>query len=184
MGSPNPRSFSRGKRGIAGSLIFIQFDRDAVLDSLKDLKFQGDIDELRPEFIDGSTLEFELQAQSGSQRTASSPVGGPGVTAAEAPSLSQQETALTSINSDQIVMSPFYADQVPPFDVTLAAANEYGDLAAAGIIGVEFLNEGWGISVDDLVSEKQYTYLARDVAWWRWMPNTANAAQLGAPGSA
>jgi hypothetical protein len=30
MGSPNPRSFSRGKRGIAGSLIFTVFDRPAL----------------------------------------------------------------------------------------------------------------------------------------------------------
>src|SRR4051812_49290018 len=30
MGSPNPRSFSRGKRGIAGSLIFMTFDRPAL----------------------------------------------------------------------------------------------------------------------------------------------------------
>ena len=30
MGNPNPRSFSRGKRGIAGSLTFTVFDRDAL----------------------------------------------------------------------------------------------------------------------------------------------------------
>lgn len=30
MGSPNPRSFSRGKRGIAGSMIFMTFDRPAL----------------------------------------------------------------------------------------------------------------------------------------------------------
>lgn len=31
MGSPDPRSFSRNKRGIAGSLIWINFDRHALL---------------------------------------------------------------------------------------------------------------------------------------------------------
>lgn len=30
MGSPNPRSFSRGKRGIAGSMVFTVFDRSAL----------------------------------------------------------------------------------------------------------------------------------------------------------
>ncbi|MDK2600707.1 hypothetical protein QO179_24745 [Bacillus stercoris] len=30
MGDPNPKSFSRGKRGIAGSLVFTVFDRDAL----------------------------------------------------------------------------------------------------------------------------------------------------------
>ena len=35
MGSPNPRSFSRGKRGIAGSLIFTVFDRPALYTMLE-----------------------------------------------------------------------------------------------------------------------------------------------------
>jgi hypothetical protein len=168
MGSPNPRSFSRGKRGIAGSLIFIQFDRDALLEQLQELKFQGDIDEIRAEFTDGDiSSAWQLQAV-GSDVTAASPIGVP-IDASS--SLVQQESELTSIDSDQMVLSPFYADQIPPFDITLAAANEYGDLAVMGIFGVEFLNEGWGISIDDLVSEKQYTYLCRDLSWWRWVSN-------------
>ena len=31
MGSAEPRSFSRGKRAIAGNLVFISFNRDALL---------------------------------------------------------------------------------------------------------------------------------------------------------
>lgn len=168
MGSPNPRSFSRGKRGIAGSLIFIQFDRDALLVELRDLKFQGDIDEIRPEFVDTSdNMTWELRAAQGNA-TAASPIGLP-IDASSG--LTQQESELTSVESDQAVLQPFYADQIPPFDITLAAANEYGDLAVMGIFGVEFLNEGWGISIDDLVSEKQYTYLCRNISWWKWIQN-------------
>lgn len=180
MGDPNPRSFSRGKRGIAGSCIFIQFDRDAILHALRDLSFQGDIDELRPDWAGGDSAEsmqWQLRASTGSSRLASTPLGGgPDVS----PSLTQQESDLTTVDSDQQIMSPFYADQIPPFDITLAAANEYGDLAVMGIFGVEFLNEGWGISIDDLVSEKQYTYLARLVSWWRWLSNP-NARDVGRP---
>lgn len=36
MGSADPRSFSRGKRGIAGTLVFVVFDRDALIAELKD----------------------------------------------------------------------------------------------------------------------------------------------------
>lgn len=173
MGSPNPRSFSRGKRGIAGSLIFIQFDRDALLHALSDLKFQGDVEEVRAEFAEGGgNLQWELR--SSGDVDASTPLGG-GIAAS--PSIVQQESELTSVESDQVVLSPFYADQIPPFDVTLAAANEYGDIAVMGIFGVEFLNEGWGISIDDLVSEKQYTYLCRNISWWRWVQNP-NLSQL------
>jgi len=166
MGSPNPRSFSRGKRGIAGSLIMIQFDRDALLHALKDLKFQGDVDEMRPEHLGGTSLEWELRSASGTNPA--TPLGG-GVFSA--PSLTQQESELTSIESDQLIMEPWYADQIPPFDITLAASNEYGDIGTMRIFGVELLNEGWGVSIDDLVSEKQYTYLARDVAFWTWQQN-------------
>ncbi len=176
MGSANPRSFSRGKRGIAGSLIFIQFDRDAVLTALNQLKFQGDKDEIRPgpTGSDAATsLEWELRSTSGV--TAATPIGA-GIDAS--PSIRQQESDLTSVDSDQEVLSAYYADQIPPFDITLGAANEYGDLAVMGIFGVEFLNEGWGISIDDLVSEKQYTYLARNISWWRWISNP-NLSQLG-----
>ncbi len=177
MGSPNPRSFSRGKRGIAGSLIFIQFDRDAVLHALSDLKFQGDKDEIRVGDTSSSSdnsLEWSLRATT-SGVSAATPLGA-GID--ESPSVRQQESDLTTVDSDQEVLSAYYADQIPPFDITLAAANEYGDLAVMGIFGVEFLNEGWGISIDDLVSEKQYTYLSRNISWWRWISNP-NLAALG-----
>jgi hypothetical protein len=163
MGSANPRSFSRGKRGMAGSCIVIQFDRDAILDTLKDLVFQGDIDELRPSATEGNSLEWQLRFSDG--RTPTPPAGG-GV--GPSPTLTQQESELTTVDSDQIVMEPFYADQILPFDITLAAANEYGDIAKMAILGAEFMNEGFGVSIDDLVSEKQYTYLCQGVVWWKW----------------
>ena len=176
MGDPNPRSFSRGKRGIAGTLIFIQFNRDAVLWAMQDSMAQLDIDEIMvaPDVgPSASSLEWELRALN-SPVTPATPLGAS--PAGDSPD-TQQESPLTGVASDQIPHAPFYADQIPPFDITLAAANEYGDLATMAVFGVEFLNEGWGISIDDLVSEKQYTYLARQVAWWRWIENP-NLAQL------
>lgn len=35
LGSPDARSFSRGKRGIAGSLVFAVFDQDSLIDAMK-----------------------------------------------------------------------------------------------------------------------------------------------------
>ena len=45
MGKADPRAFSRGKRAIAGSLIFIVFDRHALLDRFKNSMFSADKDE-------------------------------------------------------------------------------------------------------------------------------------------
>lgn len=56
--------------------------------------------------------------------------------------------------------SAFYADQVMPFDITLVAQNEYGHASAAGVVGVEIINEGGGISMDDITNEQQMTYIA------------------------
>src|SRR3990170_6868152 len=55
MGSADPRSFSRGKRGIAGTLIFLVFDRHALLGTFgafakpeNQIKFMSDKDDAQP----------------------------------------------------------------------------------------------------------------------------------------
>jgi hypothetical protein len=40
--------------------------------------------------------------------------------------------------------------QIPPFSVVLTALNEYGHMARMEIRGLEVLNSGSGISVDDI----------------------------------
>lgn len=58
---------------------------------------------------------------------------------------------------------PWYSDQILPFDITLAGTNENGCATAMKIFGVEILNEGSGISIDDAVTEMQATFVARSV---------------------
>ena len=48
-------------------------------------------------------------------------------------------------------------------DITITFANEYGQMAVQRIFGVEILNAGAGLSVDDIVSESQMTFVARSV---------------------
>ena len=43
--------------------------------------------------------------------------------------------------------------QILPFDITITAQNEYGHMAIQRIYGVEILNAGAGLSVDDIVNE-------------------------------
>ena len=52
MGSANPRAFSRNKRGIAGSLVWINFDRPALLALINDQggTFVANTDEIRPQY--------------------------------------------------------------------------------------------------------------------------------------
>jgi len=162
MGQADPRAYSRGKRGIAGTLIFVVFDRGPLLSYLGGLssdgglKFLSDRDDIRPAFVDPNAMTSNLTSSSG--RTA-------------ADTVQNQESNLTSVGSDQELATAWYTDQLPPFDITLAAANEYGALAVMKIMGVELLNEGYGVSIDDIVSENQHTYVARAVVPWTPVPS-------------
>ena len=158
------------KRGIAGTLIFIMFDQHAILSQLgalakeKSLKFQADKSEIKP-----------VGRAGGKDITSSLTLAGSSSTAFAADTNINQQVnqalQLTSVGSDQEIALPWYADQIPPFDITLAAANEYGALAAMSIIGAELLNEGYGVSIDDMVSEMQHTYVARAIDPWQGIPN-------------
>jgi hypothetical protein len=54
-----------------------------------------------------------------------------------------------------------YADQLPPFDITLTMVDSQGAGAYMVIGGVEILNEGGGFTVDDMTNQTVYTYVAR-----------------------
>lgn len=161
MGSADPRSYSRGKRGIAGSMIFILFDRHGLLETFKDSKFWSDIDDIRP--------------------VPPGQVNTPSLTNSILPNpqpVEMAESDITSVLSDQEPASPWYVDQIPPFDVVLAANNEYGAAAKMIIFGVEILNEGSGFSIDDINVEQQMTYAARMIFPWTWVLNPLRA-QIG-----
>lgn len=131
MGNANPRSFSRGKRGIAGSLVFTVFDRD----SLHELKQQT----------------IYRHSLSGDTTTPVHEAGGD----ADAGSIRDDWAQ----GNEKIK----YSDEIPPFDITISFLNEYGQSATMSIKGVEILNEGMGMSIDDITTEKACTFIAREI---------------------
>jgi hypothetical protein len=148
LGDPNPRAFSRGKRGIAGSMIFIMFDTHALLDAFADAgrselaRFVTDINEINPGQFEAAGLrDFDV-----------SPIETDG-----------PDTYWNAYGTTDA----FYVDQIPPFDVTILAANELAGGAVMRIWSAEIMNEGYGISVDDMVSEMQCTYVCRMITRWR-----------------
>ena len=148
MGKADPRSFARGKRGIAGSLIFIVFDRHAVLERFKNARFSADKDEF------GVRNQVSVESAFGLSNNVFT---------------RDNEGSGSSFN--QSMQAPWYSDQVPPFDIVLAAANEYGAQAIMRIFGVELMNENSGVSIDDIVTEQQYTYLAKWITPWMVEPS-------------
>ena len=135
MGSADPRSFSRGKRGIAGSMVFILFDRHALNKIIQSSLYVAKTDE-----------NIVRQADFG---------------------LAPVPVDQVDPNATAFLSTPQYADQIPPFDITLSGANELGQIMSMSIQGAEILNEGSGISIDDIVNEMAFTYVARRVIPWK-----------------
>lgn len=150
LGSSEPRSFSRGKRGIAGNLVFIVFNRDSLLSSLGDrkiTKYKGNdtvtlIDEFDTRFL--SMDKWDDYMTNAALDTSGKP--------------DEYTNALVNDKA-----TPVYADELLPFDITISCANEYGQRAVTVVYGVEILNEGVGFSIDSPTSERAYTFVARAV---------------------
>ena len=114
MGSAEPRSFSRGKRGIAGNLVFVTFNRDALLEELSDgpqiQKYQAN--EYSRTNGDSGAMQFtsieEWDAHMSSLASGSSSSNG---TTGKTPS--------DLVNK----YKPRYADEILPFDITITFAN-------------------------------------------------------------
>ena len=149
MGSVDPLSFSRGKRGIAGTIITLMLDQHILFHSpFANLQFIADNNEIYPDISslnDASATNNELGT-----------FGDPTFTAG-------------SLGDNYTASQAWYVDQLPPFDVVIVAANEYGQAAQMRIYGVEILNEGTGFSIDDMVIENQMTYVCRTIMPWQKM---------------
>lgn len=55
------------------------------------------------------------------------------------------------------------ADMLPPFDIVLSFFNEYGQAGKMKIFGVTIIDEGQTVSIDDLIIEQTYTFMARGI---------------------
>lgn len=56
----------------------------------------------------------------------------------------------------------FLADELPPFDITVTMANEYGKMSRLVIYGVRLVNEGQVMSINDIYIENTYQFVAKD----------------------
>ena len=140
MGSPDPRSFSRGKRGISGHMVFTVLDRDA----LAPLKTDPDINTI-------STAYANIVKRQ-------SPGEGYKILSAD-----DWETAMGTLTGQSAygAKTAEYADEILPFDIAITFKNEYGNAASFSILGCEIISEGSGMSIDDITTEKACTFVAR-----------------------
>jgi len=163
MGRVDPLSFSRGKRGIAGTLISLMLDEHLLFTptfSAPNMQFLADKD--------------EIYASPGDLNIAN--------TTADLSPLSTDTFDASDLSDSFQPNNAWYVDQVPPFDIVIVAANEYGQAATMRIYGAEILNEGSGFSIDDIVIENQMTYVARTILPWQKLGDWTTAGTDGGLG--
>lgn len=66
---------------------------------------------------------------------------------------------LENIKSDAHVLT----DEMPPINITIAMANEYGSKSRLALYGVTFVNEGQVMSINDMYTENTYQFYAMDI---------------------
>lgn len=149
MGSPDPRSFSRGKRGIAGSLVFTVFNKDALNELKSESAFHTSV--ANSDFRDGLSAYIDAKHENFRDTPEGEFFG----------DVNDWEQIQEDSNNGFVVKPAYYADEIPPFDITITMVNEYGQAAKFSLVGVEILNEGSGMSIDDISTEKACTFVAR-----------------------
>lgn len=75
------------------------------------------------------------------------------------------EDIISALNSGYQAGTAFLVDELPPFDITISAANEYGYRSSLVIYGVRLLNEGQVMSINDVYTENTYQYFATDLQY-------------------
>jgi hypothetical protein len=151
MGSPDPRSFSRGKRGIAGSIVFTVFNQDAFHKLAE-----------RNSSVDPSGKVWTAAGNKVQHTDAGYMDNENGITLL---SVDQWEEVVGAADKSLFYLKDYnYADEIFPFDITITMHNEYGQAAKMSILGCEILNEGSGMSIDDPSTQKACTFIARGIS--------------------
>ena len=202
LGSANSRSFTKGKRGIAGSLSFAVFDHDSLVSAMQNVwgniappaMFTAAGNNVLRASDDLSTaldmLKWNIKANEAAglnYNTATDAVYGYSGKAALKPVTQKGSNGAPNkfdteygyfvegwSEGDNIYVPPgftpirgenvAYADMLPPFDITLTFANEYGQCAFQKVFDVSIVNEQSGVSVDTVVMERAMSYVARQIS--------------------
>ena len=160
MGNVDAVSVSRGKRATTGACVFAVFEKDRLLEALAKKTVFLTKHELANYGRPG-------QLASSAQRAAANAAGGTVRVGGTANVTTQGGYSVFAKENFGDSVAPMLVDQIPPFDITLVGVSESTADASRMIIhGVQFNSDQGGSSVDDLILERQLTFLARRVTPW------------------
>jgi hypothetical protein len=160
MGSPDYRAITKGKRAISGTMTFTVFDRDPIMRDIynagtgtletmwKNLKQVLGKIYSSGVYSDGAMFVADTSVQNS--------LAFPGLTNLTSAVKSAQN--LRSLVGSQPLR---YADQIPPFDVTISMANESGFASSAALRFITIVSQATGWSMNEQESDQVYQYIAR-----------------------
>lgn len=178
LGSPSARATARGKRTVNGAFVFSLIDHKGLVRAMAEAggTANGNVflntDEIANYANNDSsgkltvTDQYKQSVQSGGTVGSDGVIGGSNFT----PFVDQSIFASSNFGESR---APYIADQLLPFDITVVGTPEYGTSFAKRLIiqGVEISAEASGTSIDDLVIEKQNSFIARNVVDWTALTN-------------
>lgn len=150
MGSVDAVSVARGKRATSGACVFAVFDKDRLIESMKN-SADSQV------FLSNSELANYSDSGAPTYNTSKGAVRTDGAV----------QSVFNKYNFGKFT-APRLLDQIPPFDITLVGVSEASGNASRMVIhGVQFSSDQGGSSVDDLLLERQVTFIARRITPWQ-----------------
>lgn len=180
LGDPNAHSVTKGKRIIVGSMTMTVWARHALLGEVFNAfgRRAGDrdftlADILRQDSPAAQILSPDYQRLTTSttgagSRSVPKPRAGDdlGINSSVSRGLSfadfqtirreQVERAVNFTYSQRLK----WADQLPPFDITLVGANEQGDVTQMSLLQIHITQETGGASINDLGNSTAFSFIA------------------------
>ena len=166
MGHVDPVSVAKGKRATTGACVFAIFEKDRLLEAMaKDHK----VFLTNHELANYGTLNQRDKFSNSSTRSKANRAGGTvrvdgKISTSSVDNMGYSVFAKSNFGQE---VAPMLIDQIPPFDITLVGVSEStGDASRMVVHGVQFNSDQGGSSVDDLILERQVTFLARRISPW------------------
>ena len=179
LGSPSARATARGKRSVSGAFVFTLIDRKGLVKAMADAggDTNGRVFLNNDEIANFANSANQAKPTASQNYRDSTRAGGTfGSAGIIGSTTTAKQSAFVPFTDSSIFketnfgqpVAPYIADQLLPFDITIVGVPEYGSAFAKRLIihGVEIMTEASGTSIDDLVIEKQNSFIAKSVSDW------------------
>jgi len=175
MGQQDSQGLVKGKRQIAGSMMFSMADKDAILEEYLSLSKRGTITQKDLWDPNSAAASYAAKKVVTASWVNSSTTSNQSITT----TVDLVPTTITStafedqVQNNMIVAARLigsrkieYLDQLPPIDVTIVAVKD-GNVSAMVLFGVEFLQEAFSMTLADMSSSQAVNFVCKHRRHWK-----------------